>query len=113
MEAARVKDENAALGKTDESDAETAVQTKTSSRLEGTLVCTRTGETLFDAISEDSNPHVEWLKSIEQQALQMGEIFPLGGFDRLESELTDGRVIALSRANKLIYVRVSTTLGGK
>jgi CheY-like chemotaxis protein len=113
MEAARVKDENAALGKTDENDAESPVQTKTSSRLEGTLVCTRTGETLFDAVSDDSSPHVAWLKSIEQQALQMGEIFPLGGFDRLESELSDGRVLALSRANKLIYVRVSTTLGGK
>ena len=113
MEAARVKDENAALGKTDESDAETAVQTKTSSRLEGSLVCTRTGETLFDAVSEDSTPHVAWLKTIEQKALQMGEIFPLGGFDRLENESTDGRVLALSRANKLIYVRVSTTLGGK
>ena len=113
MEAARVKDENAALGKTDEDKPETSAQVKTSSRLEGTLVCTRNGETLFDAVSEDSNPHVAWLQSIERQALQMGEIFPLGSFDRLESELNDGRVLALSRANKLVYVRVSTTLGGK
>jgi CheY-like chemotaxis protein len=113
MEAARVKDENAALGKIEETSVDIPPPPKTSSRLEGTLVCTRTGEMLFDAAGDDSNPHVAWLKAMEQQALQLGEILPLGGFDRLETEITDGRVLGLSRANKLVYVRVSTSVGSK
>jgi CheY-like chemotaxis protein len=113
MEAARVKDENAAQGKTDESRIDSAAPPKTSARLEGSLVCTRAGETLFDAVGDESSPHVSWLKQMEQQALQFGEVLPLGGFDRMETELADGRVIALSRANKLVFVRVSTTLGSK
>jgi CheY-like chemotaxis protein len=113
MEAARVKDENAALGNIEEANIDLPPAPKTSSRLEGTLVCTRTGEMLFDAAGDDSNPHVAWLKTMEQQALRLGEILPLGGFDRLETEITDGRVLALSRANKLVYVRVSTTVGSK
>lgn len=114
MEAARVKDENAAKGTNDDEAApDVSAAPKTSARLEGTLVCTRSGEMLFDAVGDDSNPHVAWLKHMEQQALQFGEVLPLGGFDRMETELTDGRVIALSRSNKLVYVRVSTTLGSK
>lgn len=113
MEAARVKDENAAHGKTDETKTDASAPSKTSARLEGSLVCTRAGETLFDAVGDDSNPHIDWLKQMEQQALQFGEILPLGGFDRMETELAEGRVIALSRANKLVFVRVSTTLGSK
>jgi hypothetical protein len=113
MEAARVKDENAALGKTEDTNVDLPAQPETSARLEGTLVCTRTGEALFDAVGDDSGAHVAWLKSMEQQALQLGEIVPLGGFDRLETEITDGRVLALSRSNKLIFVRVSTSAGSK
>ncbi len=88
-------------------------QSTTSSRLEGTYICTRNGETLFDVVGEDSGAHMTWLKQMEQQALQFGEILPLGGFDRMETEFTEGRVIALLRANKLVFVRVSTTLGSK
>src|SRR5215469_4962740 len=101
MEAARVKDEFAAENKNGDSNADTTAP-KTSSRLEGTLVCGRTGEILFDAVGEDSSPHVAWLRSMEQQALRLCDTLPLGGFDRLETEITDGRVLALSRNNKLI-----------
>ncbi|MGH7978036.1 MAG: response regulator, partial [Limisphaerales bacterium] len=90
MEAARVKDENAALGKSDEAAADLPTASKTSSRLEGSLVCTRAGETLFDAVGEDCAAHVVWLKQTEQQALQFCQSLPLGGFDRMEIELTDG-----------------------
>lgn len=113
MEAARVKDENAALGKTEEVNADIQAPSKTSARLEGTLVCTRTGETLFDAVGDDFAAHINWLKAIEQQGLQMCEILPMGGFDRMETEITEGRVLALSRSNKLVFVRVSTSLGSK
>jgi CheY-like chemotaxis protein len=113
MEAARVKDENAAAGKTEEMAPDLPAPPKTSSRLEGTMVCTRTGEILFDAVGEDATPHVAWLKSMEQQALRMCEILPLGGFDRMETEVTEGRVLGLSRANKLVFVRVSINVGSK
>ena len=113
MEAARVKDEKAALGKNGEAATDAPAASKTSSRLEGTFICTRTGETLFDAVGEDSAAHATWLKQTEQLALQFADILPLGGFDRMETDLSEGRVIALSRSNKLVYVRVSTTLGSK
>ncbi|MGH8022136.1 MAG: response regulator [Limisphaerales bacterium] len=113
MEAARVKDENTALGKTEGTASDIPAPPKTSARLEGTLVCTRAGETLFDAVGDESTAHIAWLREMEQQSLQLGDILPLGGFDRMETELVDGRVIGISRANKLVFVRVSTTLGGK
>lgn len=113
MEAARVKDENDALGRTEEPKTEAPPPPKTWSRLEGTLVCTRAGEALFDATGEDSAAQVSWLMSVEQQAAQLAHALPLGSFDRLEIEQTDGRLIALSRNNKLVLVRVSTAHGGK
>ncbi|HTV62816.1 MAG TPA: response regulator [Verrucomicrobiae bacterium] len=113
MEAARVRDETAALGEAEGTKTDTPTPPKTSSRLEGTLVCTRTGDMLFDAIGDEGPAHVSWLKSIEQQAMQLSQVIPLGGFDRLETQLVDGRIIVLTRSNKLIFVRVSTTVGSK
>jgi CheY-like chemotaxis protein len=117
MEAARVRDENAAqsAGKADEVDPQTLIvsATNTSSHLEETLVCTRTGDTLFDAAPEEAEARVAWLRFVEQQAAELSRVLPLGSFDRLETQLAEGRVLSVSRGGKLVFVRVSTTLGSK
>ena len=118
MEAARLRDENAAqsAGKPDEVDPQTLIvsaTSNTSSHLEETLVCTRTGDTLFDAAPEEAEARVAWLQFVEQQAAELSRVLPLGSFDRLETQLTEGRVLSVSRGGKLIFVRVSTSLGSK
>jgi CheY-like chemotaxis protein len=117
MEAARVRDEMAVNGKevngSEAHPAAPAAEAKTSSRLEETLVCTRTGDMLFDATPEDVPARIGWLQSVEQRAGQLGQVFALGDFDRLETELAEGRALSLVRGGKLIFVRVTTTLNGK
>jgi CheY-like chemotaxis protein len=119
MEAARVRDENAAQqasGKPDEVDPQTLIvsaTSNTSSHLEETLVCTRTGDTLFDAAPEEAEARVAWLQFVEQQAAELSRVLPLGSFDRLETQTSEGRVLSVSRGGKLVFVRVSTALGSK
>jgi len=116
MEAARVRDENVAKG-VEENGADTQssapVSQRDSSHLEETLVCTRAGDTLFDAIPEEVPARVTWMQSVEQHATKMGQILALGNFDRLETQLAEGRAISLLRGGKLVYVRVSTVAGNK
>jgi CheY-like chemotaxis protein len=110
MEAARVRDEMAANGGA-EALTETPTQTiarKTSSNLEGTLVCTRTGDMLFDATIDDAPAHISWLQSVEKQSVELSQVLPLGNFDRLETQLAGGRALSLARGGKLVFVRVST-----
>jgi CheY-like chemotaxis protein len=114
MEAARVRDEMAVNGSAvNGSEANSPADTKTSSRIEETVVCTRAGEMLFDAAPENAQARVGWLRSVEEQSYNLGKVFALGEFDRLETDLAGGRAISLTRGGKLVFVRVTTTLGGK
>lgn len=115
MEAARVRDENAANGAQENADKQSVAEpaNQLSAHLEETLVCTRAGEALFDAASGEIPAYVTWLQSIEKQAQKLDKILPLGDFDRFETQLKEGRSIALLRGNKLVFVRVSNALGNK
>jgi len=116
MEAARVKDENAANAKEEHGangESQSSALPPTSSRLEETLVCTRAGDALFDAVPEDVPSRISWLQSVERQSSKLGEFLALGAFDRLETQLAEGRILSLVRGGKLVFVRVSTALGGK
>ncbi|HEY1660880.1 MAG TPA: response regulator [Verrucomicrobiae bacterium] len=111
MNAAQACDENAALLQ-QESKANAAVARPTI-QLEETLVCNINGDTLFNAVLHDAPARVSWLQSMDQKVSMLGQLLPLGNFDRLESQLVEGRAISLSRGGKLIFVRVSTPLGNK
>jgi CheY-like chemotaxis protein len=114
MEAARVRDENAAKAQEENSDTQTlSAPQKMSSRLEETVVCSRGGEMLFDASPDDASSRVTWLQSIENLSSKMGSILALGNFDRVETQLAEGRAISIVRAGKLVFVRVATALGNK
>jgi len=117
MEAARMRDEMAANG------PEVGIQidphtlsapTDTSAAcLEETLICSSSGELLYEAQCANVPGRTGWLQAVAQQAAQLGGILPLGNFDRLEMPLAGGRAVVLSRAERLVFVRVSNTLGNE
>ena len=109
MEAARVRDENAA--KAEEPKEETTP--KMTSHLEETLICTRGGEALFDACFGDTSSHVAWLQTMERLSDKLGHNLAFGNFDRLETDLTEGRAVSLPRSGKLVFVRVSNVRGNQ
>ncbi len=112
MNAAQACDENAALLQ-EESKAKNASANKPASHLEETLVCTSAGDTLFDGVLHDAPARVSWLQSMDQKAALLGQLLPLGNFDRLETQLVEGRAISLNRGGKLVFVRVSTPPANK
>lgn len=115
MEAARVRDEMAANGVPAGMEVDpqtlTAPIDASAARLEETLIAFSSGEMLYESQCLDAPARTTWLQAVVEQAGQLGGILPLGNFDRLEIQLAGGRAVALARAGRLIYVRVSNTLG--
>jgi CheY-like chemotaxis protein len=110
MEAARMRDETAArnLAGEPEVDPKTlAAPTTVSVRVVETLICSRSGEPLYEAECADAKARATLLKNVAQQAAQLAQILPLGNFDRLEMQLPDGRAVAQARPDRLVFVRVS------
>ena len=115
MEAARVRDE--AASKAAESGSTETVTTLPSAgngaisvpnvRIAETLICSGRGEPLHNAQSADVPARVGFLKDIEKQAALLAQSLPFGNFDRFEGHFADGRVIAQTRADRMVYVRVS------
>ncbi len=105
MEAARVIDENAA--KTESIAPEPPTAPATASVLE-TLICSGSGEPIYDAECTDVNARITLLKKIAQQGAQLADMLPLGKFDRLEMQFPDERVVAQARPDRLVFVRTNT-----
>jgi CheY-like chemotaxis protein len=109
MEAARVRDENAAqeppAAKVD--DAKGATSTAVSTAIVETLICSGQGEPLYHAHCADVSGCVERLKRIAAHAAELAQMLPLGNFDRLEMQFVDGRAIAQARADRLVFVRTA------
>jgi hypothetical protein len=72
-----------------------------------TLICSGLGKPIYNAGCADANARMALLKKVTQQAAQLAQILPLGNFDRLEMQLPDGRVVAQSRPDRLVFVRVA------
>ncbi|MGB7768951.1 MAG: hypothetical protein WBN22_08880 [Verrucomicrobiia bacterium] len=49
------------------------------------------------------------LQTVAQQAAFLGQLMPLGNFDRLEIQLANSRAVAQAKADRMIFVRVSTS----
>jgi CheY-like chemotaxis protein len=110
MEAARTRDENAAksLPGEPEVDPETlAVPAATPIRVVETLICSALGKLLYEADCPDVTGRVLQLKNIARCAAQLAQTARLGNFDRLEIQLADGRAIAQTRPDRLVFVAVS------
>lgn len=109
MEAARMRDENAAqtAGEPVAGTKTPAASTTPTTRVLETLICTGPGEPLYHADCADVNARVALLQTIAEQAGQLAQILPLGNFDRLEMQFYDGRTIAQARPDRLVYVRTA------
>ena len=118
MESARVRDETmaaqaAANGPVSPPETKPAFESSTTAfhlaaRVEETLICSGTGEPLYAWQCPDASARVALLQTVAQQASSLGEGMPLGNFDRLEIQLADSRVVAQARADRMVFVRVST-----
>ena len=120
MEAARMRDENAAQAAAEKPEAVSeappespavpaaaaaAIPAPLSVRLAETLICSGSGEPLYQSECADINARVALLNRIAEQAAQLAQILPLGKFDRLEMQFPDGRVTAQARPDRLVFVR--------
>jgi hypothetical protein len=118
MEAARVRDETmaaqaSATGPVPPLETKPAFESSTTAfhlaaRVEETLICSGQGEPLYAWQCPDTSARVALLQNMAQQAASFGQLIPLGNFDRLEIQLTGSRVVAQARADRLVFVRVST-----
>ena len=110
MEAARVRDEIAAQkipGEPEVDPKTLAAPTTVSVRVMETLICSGTGKPLYEAECTNVESRVTLLKTVAQHAAQLAQILPLGNFDRLEMQLADGRAIAQTRPDRLVFVSVT------
>ena len=110
MEAARMRDEQASQPPSKEPpvDPETlATPAPPTLRVVETLICTAMGKVLYEADCPDLSGRVLFLKNLGRQAVQMAQITGLGNFDRVELQFSNGRAIAQSRPDRLVYVVVA------
>jgi CheY-like chemotaxis protein len=108
MEAARMRDENAAQAALAEPQPEPAAAPATlAASIVETLICSGAGETLYQADCADANARVALLKTIAEQGGYLAQLLPLGKFDRAEMQFHDGRVIAQARPDRLVFVRTA------
>jgi CheY-like chemotaxis protein len=118
MEAARVRDEMAAETPPAPNGSEPAASGESGRvtpgmgvQVEETLVCSGKGEPLYTWQCPDRHARVSLLQNVAQQAARLGQLMPLGNFDRLEIQLGDGRAVAQARADRMVFIRVSSAAG--
>ncbi|HEV2437571.1 MAG TPA: response regulator [Verrucomicrobiae bacterium] len=118
MEAARVQDETAAeaaaAGAAPPSEPAPAVASPiaapdSGARVEETLICSATGDPLYVWQCPDRSARVALLQDVAQRAALLSQLMPLGNFDRLEIQLANSRVVAQAGADRMVFVRVSST----
>ena len=117
MEAARVRDEAAtpvsaetAAVEPDLSAEEAALAAAPAVSIVETLICSGRGETLHAWQCADPDARNAFFKDVAQQAERLAQILPLGKFDRLELQLSGGRAIVQTRADRRVFVRINYDL---
>jgi CheY-like chemotaxis protein len=118
MEAARMRDEMKAaqatapmpVPKSEPAAAVTISTTATNlaAQVQETLICSGRGEPLYLWQCPDASARVTLLQNVAQQAASLGRLLPLGNFDRLEIQLPGSRAVAQVKADRMVFVRVST-----
>jgi CheY-like chemotaxis protein len=110
MEAARLRDENAAQiapGEPEVDPKTLAAPTDATVQVEETLICSGKGEPTYEFQCADAQSRVLLLQNIAHHAAQLAQILPLGNFDRLEMQLAGERIVAQTRPDRLVYVRLT------
>lgn len=117
MEAARLHDETTSQPFPPEPPArpadeppparEIAAAADSSPRVMETLICSGTGDVLYEAHCPDAQARVRFMRQIAQAATSLGQFLPLGTFDTLEVQWSSGCEITQMRPNHMAYVRVA------
>jgi len=71
------------------------------------VVCSLQGEVLHEWKCTNPNGRVGLLEFLSQKARQIAQGLPLGAFDRLELDGSQGRVVAQIEADRALFVRIS------
>ena len=109
MEAARMRDETAFQAAATALTAKsTAMASDLAARVQETLICSGQGDPLYVWQCPDASARVNLLQNVAQQAAFLGQLLPLGNFDRLEIQLAGSRAVAQVKSDRMVFVRVST-----
>jgi CheY-like chemotaxis protein len=120
MEAARLHDEGqrfleseeAGTGAAEPGEAaapEAAGRLAGGVRIEEIVLCSGSGEVLYDWESKSLELRLRLLEQIEQQATQLNGLAPLGRFDRLEILTPEGRIVCQVQPDRRLFVRRAGT----
>ena len=74
-------------------------------RIEEVLLCSGAGEVLYEWECNALEKRVALLTQVEQQALQLTNLAPLGRFDRLEILTATGRIVCQIQPHMRLFVR--------
>jgi CheY-like chemotaxis protein len=78
-------------------------------RIEEIVLCSGSGEVLYDWESKSLELRLRLLEQIEQQATQLSSLAPLGRFDRLEILTSGGRIVCQIQPDRRLFVRRTGT----
>ena len=120
MEAARLTDEGQKFLEADEAGpgatepgqllvAETKDISPGEVRIEEIVLCSGTGEVLYEWETKSLELRLRLLEQVEQQATQLGSLARLGRFDRLEILTADGRIVCQVQPDRRLFVRRAGT----
>jgi CheY-like chemotaxis protein len=74
-------------------------------RLEETVLCSGSGEVLYQQGCQDLEGRLALLNQVEQQSVQLGTLLRSGRFDRLEITLAGGRAVCQVQSHMRLLVR--------
>jgi CheY-like chemotaxis protein len=78
-------------------------------RIEEIVLCSGTGEVLYEWESKSLELRLRLMEQIEQQATQLNSLAPLGRFDRLEILTPEGRIVCQVQPDRRLFVRRAGT----
>lgn len=117
MEAARLSDEGQTFSEPDQAGPGlaapgSAAPSAGGGRIEETILCSGTGEVLYERASKSLELRLRLLEQVEQQAAELSALAPVGRFDRLEILTPEGRIICQVRPDRRLFVRSAGTPAG-
>jgi CheY-like chemotaxis protein len=116
MEAARLNDEGQKFLESDEAEPGAGMPSQFTAgqpgsipppqaRIAEVILCSGSGEVLYEWETQSLEPRLQLLDQVAQQATQLGELIPVGRFDRLEIQTADGRIVCQVQADRRLFVR--------
>lgn len=74
-------------------------------RIVEVVLCSGSGEVLYDWGCQSLERRLALLEQIEQQGARLGGLGPVGRFDRMEMMTTDGRTVCQVQPHRRLFVR--------